>query len=193
MAGISPPGASAPSKEAGCCSFFRRSRGRKNPADKTHTPGVRVQPNPDPIASTQQKAGPNGETKTNDPEPQKTISEVIVRAPEELVAKSRQRRIAEKNFETAAANLENALPQQATKLRIPEELSLQNVDRVNNVEETAKQLESAIDALIDARTELSAIPSRRRAVKDCVSRWFNASFPYIKSSLSAVGVYGASS
>jgi hypothetical protein len=178
MADIPRPSALTPNKGAGCCSVFRNSRRRENPADETHTPGVTVQPNPN----------------HNDHEPQETISEEIVREPAELVTRTtRQRRIAENNFETAATNLENAFLQQATKLRIPEELSLQNVEGVNNVEETAKQLESVIDALFDARTELSAIPSRRRAVKDCVSRWFNASFPYIKSSLSAVGVYATSS
>jgi len=101
--------------------------------------------------------------------------------------KTPRRLQAEKAFKDASATLEKAMSKISVQLQVPEALGLQHLTKVSNVERTTKQLETAIDKILDAR-RLNATVEGRAKWKACITRWFKAVFPYIQPCLEAVGV-----
>jgi hypothetical protein len=95
---------------------------------------------------------------------------------------------ADDRFKKAATKLNKAMSTATARLKIPEDIGLQNLDHVDDVEATSKKIVSAIDQLIGSREEMKASKGRRQAVKDCAKNWFNASFPFISGTLKVVGV-----
>jgi hypothetical protein len=99
-----------------------------------------------------------------------------------------QRLRAEERFREAAKKLGAVLPTEENPIQIPDALTLKNLDQVDDIEETGKQLEKSIENLMNSRNELKSNRTTRQTVGDCINRWFKASFPYIKPTLNVVGV-----
>jgi hypothetical protein len=99
-----------------------------------------------------------------------------------------QRARAEERFQKAVDKLRAALPTEENPILIPDALTLKNLDRVDDVEGTGKQLEASIEELMSSRKELKVNRTTRQAVGDCITGWFKASFPYIKPALKVAGV-----
>jgi hypothetical protein len=99
-----------------------------------------------------------------------------------------QRVRAEERFREAAKKLGAVLPTEENPTQIPDALTLKNLDQVDDIEETGKQLEKSIENLMNSRNELKSNRTTRQTVGDCINRWFKASFPYIKPTLNVVGV-----
>jgi hypothetical protein len=110
---------------------------------------------------------------------------------ETLVSSDRptnQRARAEERFQKAVEKLRAAVPTAENPILIPDALTLKNLDRVDDVEGTGKQLEASIEELMSSRKELKTNRTTRQAVGDCITDWFKASFPYIKPALKVAGV-----
>ena len=99
-----------------------------------------------------------------------------------------QRLRAEERFREAAKKLGAVLPTEENPIQIPDALTLKNLDQVDDIEETGKQLEKAIESLMNSRKELKSNRTTRQTVGECINHWFKASFPYIKPTLNVVGV-----
>lgn len=135
-------------------------------------------------------------------EPSVTIDFVSAAGPDESVAHvdkeepnspnddplSPQRSRAEENLKSVAIKLQKAMSKDNGVLQIPDAISLRNLDRIEEVEATGKQLELAVEALIVSRKELRADRGVGQMVKDCIKSWFNASFPYVKQTIKVVRV-----
>jgi hypothetical protein len=94
-------------------------------------------------------------------------------------------------FRNAATKLENEMSRLNSdnrQLSIPETIGFQNTDNIDDVRGTAKQLESAIDDLVDSRRALQASQGRRRIVRSFIRDWFNGLFPYVKRAVTTVNV-----
>jgi hypothetical protein len=171
----------------GCCSFFTRKGRRQG----IRQPGRRqvltyaVTDNPPtrdseatPLLSAIDRASITESDSLDDvPEDASPNSKPI----------SEQRLRAEARFKTANAKLQKAIPNTDNKLQIPDAVSLSGLDDIEDVEGTAKLLESAIEKFIHSRNELNANP-KREMVKKCITGWFNASFPYVKQNFNTVKV-----
>ena len=121
---------------------------------------------------------------TADPTPTVQDKETVVSSDRP----TNQRARAEKRFQKAVDKLRAAMPTAENPILIPDALTLKNLDRVDDVEGTGKQLEASIEELMSSRKELKANRTTRQAVGDCITGWFKASFPYIKPALKVAGV-----
>ena len=110
----------------------------------------------------------------------------IPKAPDQHSGKTRRLQ-AEKRLHDAATALERAMSKTGEKVQVPESIGLQHTDNVTDVTMTAKELETAIDGIIDARA-LRASADSRNVWKTCVGSWFKASYPYVKLCLKGVQV-----
>jgi hypothetical protein len=97
---------------------------------------------------------------------------------------SPHRQRAEENFKAAALLLQRTIPIDASA-RIGN-IAFPDFDNVDGVEVQAHKLESALETLIQARTELGKKESRRRKVEDVMTSWFRASYPFANIFLSVV-------
>lgn len=102
-----------------------------------------------------------------------------------------QRARAEERFQKAVDKLRAAVPTEANPTLIPDALTLKNLDRVDDVEGTGKQLEASIEELMSSQSELKANRTTQQAIGDCITGWFKASFPYIKPALKVAGVWSS--
>jgi hypothetical protein len=99
-----------------------------------------------------------------------------------------RRLAAERLLQNAADGLNQAIAKLSGKLQIPEAIGLQNIDHeVDDVAQTAKSIEAAIDGFIDAR-RLQATTDSRTMWKSCAANLFKAFYPYVKKCLKEVGV-----
>jgi hypothetical protein len=92
---------------------------------------------------------------------------------------------AEKRLESAAAGLAESMSKDPAK--VPESISLRHLDNIKDVKGTAKQLELAVDRIIDER-DIKANIDSRRVWKDCIKSWFKAVYPYVSVGLKEVSV-----
>jgi hypothetical protein len=90
---------------------------------------------------------------------------------------------AEVEFRSAMIQLNEAV---VDRYQVPQAFALQTVDHVNDVEATCLKLETAIDTIIDQRTNACKVD--KQIWKDCVKRWYDAIFPYVKPCLHTVAV-----
>jgi hypothetical protein len=110
----------------------------------------------------------------------------VTEAPEKHSGKARRLQ-AEKRLQEAGTALSKAMSKTSEKPQVPESISLQHIETVNDVATTAKELETAIDGIIDARA-LRASADSRNVWKACVRGWFKASYPYVKTCLEGINV-----
>ena len=96
---------------------------------------------------------------------------------------------AEARLQKSAESLNQAIAKVSGIIRVPDAITLQNVEEVvDNIPQTARSIEVAIDAFIDARQYKVAIDARA-VWKSCASNLFRAFYPYVKSCLSEIGVF----
>ena len=100
-------------------------------------------------------------------------------------SKKNRRAEAETRLQNAATTLSESMSKSPAK--VPETIGLQQLDNIKDVEGTAKQLESAVDRIIDAR-EIKVSAESRRLWKDCIQKWYKAMYPYVKVGLKGVKV-----
>ena len=106
----------------------------------------------------------------------------------ETHSQSQHRARADNNFKAAAQKLQKVMSMAGADIDIPDTVTLKNVEQIKDVERTGRDLESAIEDLIDSRKEMKATRGRRQIVVDCVKGWFNVSFPYVKQTFTVAGV-----
>jgi hypothetical protein len=77
----------------------------------------------------------------------------------------------------------------SSPFRVPDAIGLQTVDEygVDDIPQTARSIEAAIDGFIDMRECKMSIDSRA-LWKSCASNLFKAFYPYLKKCLSDIGV-----
>lgn len=97
-----------------------------------------------------------------------------------------RRAAAEEELEAAATQLNQAMTKVSGKLQVPEPLRLQEC-KLNDVEGTARILQSAIDDIVSARKEKVSSETRQIS-RDCVKNWFTAVYPYVSVGLEEVDV-----
>jgi len=100
-------------------------------------------------------------------------------------SKRSRREEAEKRLEDAAGALSKSMAK--SPAQVPDTIGLQHLGNIKDVEGTAKQLESAIDGIIDAR-RIKANGDSRRVWKDCLKSLFKAVYPYLNVGLTEVEV-----
>lgn len=105
---------------------------------------------------------------------------------------AKERRLeAENRLQEAANALNNAIANVSGKLQVPQAIGLQNIDlEVEDLAQTSRNIEAAIDGFIDAR-QFKAASSSRTIWKNCATNLFKAFYPYVKTYLSEVGVSSA--
>lgn len=113
-------------------------------------------------------------------------SPIVAEAPEKHSGKARRLQ-AEKKLHEAATTLNKAMSKANEKLQVPESIGLQHIETVSDVAATAKELETAIDGIIDARA-LRASADSRNVWKTCLQGWFKASYPYVRTCLEGINV-----
>src|SRR5437762_1217045 len=87
-----------------------------------------------------------------------------------VASKSSPREVAEVEFRTAAINLNNAMAKSSCLYQLPEAITLQTVDHVDDVETTCHNLEIAIDKIIDKQAFITE--GGRQAWKECIKSWY---------------------
>ena len=119
------------------------------------------------------------------PKPEVHPDPPTLQQPNSASSRKGRRAAAEKRLEDAA----KALSKSMTKgpAAVPDSIGLQQLSNIKDVEGTAKQLESAIDGIIDARS-IKANADSRRVWKDCIKNWYKAIYPYAKFGLEQVKV-----
>lgn len=119
----------------------------------------------------------------------KPKAKVIIAESDEISAASKKpsrREQAEKQLEDASKRLNETMSKVSGKLEVPDTIGLLN-HRIDDVEGTARNLETQIDIIIDAR-RVNASLSSRQMWKNCVQGWFKAIYPYVNTCLKEVGV-----
>ena len=101
-----------------------------------------------------------------------------------MASQSSHRRRAEGNFHAAALRLQSSLPKETCK-RLGE-ISFPDFNILNGVEMKAGELESALEKLIEVRTELGKKEGRRKKVAGVMTSWFRASYPFANIFLTIV-------
>lgn len=98
---------------------------------------------------------------------------------QKTLQKSRRQEV-EENFRAVAQTLQEAMSNTTPRLQIPNTTGLEDIDLVDNVEETAKQIQSTTRAFIKRLGELKEAEGK---VTTFVSHWFKALFPCIQYGL----------
>jgi len=101
-------------------------------------------------------------------------------------SKSRQRLDAEESFKTAVEKLQNLMLQIGEKGNQKFVIDVIKIDKFSDFGTNVKEIGSAIDALMDKRTELRAQKSQ---ITDIAEKWFKACFPFVKSGLNVASVF----
>jgi hypothetical protein len=101
--------------------------------------------------------------------------------------KRSRRQEAEDELKAAAAALNNAMAKVSQFIQIPESLTLEHVDHIDDVEGTAKEIANAIDKFIEDR-QLKLSSGSKAVWKTCLKRWYMAAFPYIAPCLDTASV-----
>lgn len=96
---------------------------------------------------------------------------------------------AKKELEAAVVTLNEAMSRISDQLQVPEAIGLQNLNDANDIQATARDIETAIDNIIDARKLKLANAGSREVWKNCVKGWYKAAFPYVKPCVDSIGVY----
>ena len=146
------------------------------PPDTAKTTAETVQPSPEVNAISEPETPSKAEIGP-DPSP-------VVQARSGPSKRSRREQ-AEKRLEDAAGALSKSMTKSSAQ--VPDAIGLQHLSNIKDVEGTAKQLESTIDGIIDAR-EVKVNVDSRRVWKDCIKNWFKAVYPYLNVGLTEVEV-----
>lgn len=103
-------------------------------------------------------------------------------------SKTPRRQEAEKQFKDAVNDLQNVISKQKTSFQlqtVPKAISLQTVSPIQDVEGTARQLESFIEQYVATLGDLKRSQGK---VKEFTKRWFMISFKYVKPVLNVAQV-----
>lgn len=117
------------------------------------------------------------------PEPSSTAPPIKPPPTTSVPAKKGRREESEKRLEDAAVALSKSMSK--SPIELPDAIGLQHLGNIKDVEGTAKQLESAVDGIIDKR-QIKANADSRRVWKDCIKHWFKAIYPYVNFGLEQV-------
>ena len=109
-----------------------------------------------------------------------------------IVDKSREskrtrRQEAEDELKAAAGVLNKAMSKVSERIPVPEALTLEHIDHVDDVEGTAQEIAKTIDIFIAERRPDMTLHSKA-VWKGCLKRWYLAAYPYVKPCLNAVNV-----
>jgi hypothetical protein len=107
--------------------------------------------------------------------------------PAKIEDKRSRRQEADDELKAAAEALTNAMSKVSQTVQIPETLTLENVDHIDDVEGTAKEIAKAIDKFIEDR-QLKLSSGSKAVWKTCLKRWYMAAFPYISPCLDTASV-----
>ena len=102
-------------------------------------------------------------------------------------AKRTRRQEAEDELKAAAGILNKAMSKVSERIPVPEALTLEHIDHVDDVEGTAQEIAKTIDKFIAERRPDMTLHSKA-VWKGCVKRWYLAAYPYVKPCLKAVNV-----
>lgn len=93
-----------------------------------------------------------------------------------MASQSPHKRRAEANFNTAADRLQSSLPKETcTRLG---EISFPDFKGISDPETKVGELESALERLIEARSEIGKKEGRRKKISSVMVSWFRASYPF---------------
>lgn len=95
--------------------------------------------------------------------------------------KKSRREVVEEEFKAAVVELDVVISKIPGEFHVPEEIGLGNVVHIDDVEGTAKKIETAIDVIIARKTKASA--ESQRMWKNCVKGWFQVAFRYVQPCL----------
>jgi len=70
---------------------------------------------------------------------------------------------------------------------LPTAMKLQDHEKIDDVRETSRSLQAALEKLLNSRVELST-PCRIQIVTGFVGRWFNTLYPFVKPCLGITAV-----
>jgi len=90
-------------------------------------------------------------------------------------------------LKAAAGLLNKAMSKVSDRIPVPEALTLEHIDHVDDVEGTAQEIAKTIDKFIAERRPDMTMHSRA-VWKGCVKRWYLAAYPYVKPCLNAANV-----
>jgi hypothetical protein len=102
-------------------------------------------------------------------------------------SKRTRRQEAEDELKAAAGILNKAMSKVSERIPVPEALTLEHIDHVDDVEGTAQEIAKTIDKFIAERRPDMTLHSKA-VWKGCVKRWYLAAYPYVKPCLKAVNV-----
>jgi len=98
-----------------------------------------------------------------------------------------RRQVTEAELKAAAEALNRAMSKVSQPVPAPEALALDYVDEVDDVEGMTHEIAKTMDKFIDNRM-FKMTPQSRAVWKDCVKRWYLATYPYVKPCVDAVNV-----
>ena len=101
--------------------------------------------------------------------------------------KRTRRQEAEDELKAAAGILNKAMSRVSERIPVPEALTLEHIDHVDDVEGTAREIANTIDIFIAERRPDMTLHSKA-VWKGCLKRWYSAAYPYVKPCLNAVNV-----
>lgn len=150
----------APDKEVHCCGFWtlRKKNRNSKPLDEAN----RKSPSA-PVVTSIKPAEAKAKEKPEEPIERETSSTQRIRA--------------EKRFKDAADGLNKVIPDDYP--HIPDSVSLRKINPTD-VNQASKTLENSIEELLKSRTQAKENKERDQVFITCITRWFKASFPYVK-------------
>src|SRR5271154_6769894 len=102
-------------------------------------------------------------------------------------SKRTRRQEAEDELKAAAGVLNKAMSKVSERIPVPEALTLEHLDRVDDVEGTAQEIAKTIDIFIAERRPDMTLHSKA-VWKGCLKRWYLAAYPYVQPCLNAINV-----
>jgi len=129
---------------------------------------------PDSIASKPTEPECKQETSDTEDQPQGSTS-------------SGRRLAAEMDYERAAEHLRSQISGLNMVHELPTAMKLQDHEKIDDVRETSRSLQAALEKFLNSRIELST-PCRIQIVTGFVTRWFNTLYPFVKPCLGITAV-----
>jgi len=100
---------------------------------------------------------------------------------------SGRRLAAEMEYERAAEHLRSQISGLNMVHELPTAMKLQDHEKIDDVRETSRSLQAALEKFLNSRVELST-PCRIQIVTGFVGRWFNTLYPFAKPCLGITAV-----
>ena len=158
-------------KSKGFLARFKKPNRRSPPESKTAIESETARTTVPAIASTPTVPAPFGTENVD----------------KSMGSKHTRRQEAEDELKAAAGVLNKAMSKVSERIPVPEALTLEHIDHVDDVEGTAQEIAKTIDIFIAERRPDMTLHSKA-VWKGCLKRWYLAAYPYVKPCLNAINV-----